>query len=106
MAPRQYQIPLPPKRYSVAAAVRTAKSWGITMETPFKTATLSACVPTQTMEEKTRGTRQGSICTAVWRDKISRRSSRTVAVKFSRARNRIATAQGFLRLSSMPPMEK
>ena len=106
MAPRQYQIPLLPKRYNVAAAARTASSWGITMVTPFKTAVLSARVPTHTMEEKTRGTRQGSICTAVWRDKISRRSSRTVAVKFSRARNRIASVQGFLRLSSMPPIEK
>ena len=76
------------------------------MVTPFKTASLSACIPTQMTEEKTRGTRQGSICTAVWRDKISRRSSRTVTVRFSRARNRIASAQGFLRLSSMPPMEK
>ena len=59
MDPRQYQIPFPPNRYSVAAATRTESSWGTIMPTPLTTAALSAPVDTQMAAENTRGMRKG-----------------------------------------------
>ena len=51
MAPRQYQTPLLPNRYSVAAAIDTARSWETIMLTLFVMAAWPAPEITHIMED-------------------------------------------------------